>query len=203
MLDSRSHGLEARVFDAVERLLADGHRFDDLGVQRIASEAGVARSTFYVHFRDRSDLLVRLAERVTEPAFTALSRWVDAGTDGVEGLERTLVVVVAAVRAHLPVLHALSEAALRDPAVDELWSSRIDGLAAALQLRLLDERNLGELPSDVDPELLAQNVAWSLERNVARHVRRMRTADPVADARFASGLADATWRSLYGRVAAV
>ncbi|MEU6204148.1 helix-turn-helix domain-containing protein, partial [Micromonospora musae] len=45
--------VEAQILAATERLLGEGESFTELGVQRIAREAGVARSTFYMHFADK------------------------------------------------------------------------------------------------------------------------------------------------------
>jgi AcrR family transcriptional regulator len=41
--------VESRLLGATVRLLAGGESITELGVQRIAAEAGVARSSFYVH----------------------------------------------------------------------------------------------------------------------------------------------------------
>ncbi|MEU6203817.1 helix-turn-helix domain-containing protein, partial [Micromonospora musae] len=49
----RRLSVEAQILAATERLLAEGESFTELGVQRIAREAGVARSTFYMHFADK------------------------------------------------------------------------------------------------------------------------------------------------------
>lgn len=46
-----------RIRDALERLLADGTAYTELGVDRIVAEAGIPRSTFYVYFSDRSEML--------------------------------------------------------------------------------------------------------------------------------------------------
>ena len=40
--------------------------FRDLSVDQIASAAGLSRSAFYTHFRDKSDLLLAAVEEVAE-----------------------------------------------------------------------------------------------------------------------------------------
>src|SRR5262245_25985386 len=59
--EERRAALDERVLAVVERLLAEGLRYTEISVARILQEAGIARSTFYVHFRDKTDLLSRLA----------------------------------------------------------------------------------------------------------------------------------------------
>ncbi|WP_372792169.1 TetR/AcrR family transcriptional regulator, partial [Paraconexibacter sp.] len=53
---SRRAAVEQQVLGAVERLLTDGESFTALPVGRIADEAGMARTTFYGHFPDKSTL---------------------------------------------------------------------------------------------------------------------------------------------------
>ena len=57
---SRRSSAEDQILAATERLLSDGTGFTDLGVQKIADAAGVARSSFYVIFPDKTALLLRL-----------------------------------------------------------------------------------------------------------------------------------------------
>lgn len=46
--------------------------FRDITVQELLLEAGVARSTFYVHFSDKEDLLVAGYESIGEPGTRTL-----------------------------------------------------------------------------------------------------------------------------------
>jgi len=51
----RRAAAESRTLDVVEELLGTGARFTELSVERIASEARLSRSTFYLYFRDKTD----------------------------------------------------------------------------------------------------------------------------------------------------
>lgn len=48
--------------------------FDTITVQDVLDRAGVGRSTFYVHYRDKNDLFMSDAEEFLELSATALSR---------------------------------------------------------------------------------------------------------------------------------
>ena len=53
---------------ATEQLLAEGSSYADLNVERIATAAGISRTAFYFYFRDKRDLLMRLAGDVDRAA---------------------------------------------------------------------------------------------------------------------------------------
>src|SRR6267154_2541563 len=74
--------IEAAVLAATERLLADGASFTELGVQRIITEAGVARSSFYMCFPDKVAVLIRLVGNMKNDLFGIATRWRPTGPDG-------------------------------------------------------------------------------------------------------------------------
>jgi AcrR family transcriptional regulator len=51
--------------------------FDDITVQDVLDGAGVSRSTFYTHYRDKNDLFLSDVEEFFESMATALSRFGD------------------------------------------------------------------------------------------------------------------------------
>ncbi|WP_267617246.1 TetR/AcrR family transcriptional regulator [Gordonia bronchialis] len=58
-----------RVLAAVEQLLADGERFTEIPVQRIAERSGMSRPAFYQYFPDKSDVLIRVADVAAQAFF--------------------------------------------------------------------------------------------------------------------------------------
>ena len=58
--------MEERLLAALERLLQDDANITAVPVERLAREAGISRATFYLHFRDKSDLIERLIYRVEQ-----------------------------------------------------------------------------------------------------------------------------------------
>src|SRR4051812_20626808 len=56
----RRDAMQRRVLEATEQLVCEGVNFTELSVERLAGVAGISRSTFYVHFEDKSDLARRL-----------------------------------------------------------------------------------------------------------------------------------------------
>ncbi|GAB2600109.1 TetR/AcrR family transcriptional regulator [Kribbella endophytica] len=190
----RPASAEADLFAATGRLLADGAKFTELNAQQIAAEAGVARSSFYVHFRDKVDLLIRLAAQLTAPNFDTASAW--RPEDGVEGLTETFVRVVATFRENAAVRRAVSEAAAYDDTVREYWVRELDQFSEFTDRLLRVEQDAGRTATDVDVPSATQIIVLGGERAIVEHVN---TRDATTDATFAAELARIWWHGAYRR----
>ncbi len=202
--DSHRAVVEQEVLEAVERLLAGGESFTSLGVQRIAAEAGMARTTFYGHFRDKSSLLIRLTESATLRLFTVAADWVRDPDSTGDGLQQTLAQLIEEYRKHAPLLRAVSELASYEPAVEEYWRAAIDDFAALLAERMRRDRaahgaSESGLPRGSSERARARTIAtwiaWGTERTIAMHVAAHPT-DSRSDAALAAGIAAATWAAM-------
>ena len=183
----------AQVTTAVERLLADGHGFTTLGVQRIADEAGIARSTFYLYFTDKSALLMQVTETATAELFASARDWVAEAFADRPALERTLRGVIGELRAHAAVYAALVEVAGYDEDVAAFWRSRVAGFAAVLCGRIEEGQRAGTIGAALDPRITADWIAWGSERLIAQHTAIHGASE---DERLARGLAAAIWATL-------
>ena len=74
--DPRVRRTRDRLGDALVELLVQ-KPFEDITVQDVLERAGVSRSTFYTHYRDKNDLFLSDAEDFFEAMATALSRFGD------------------------------------------------------------------------------------------------------------------------------
>jgi len=72
-LDRRIRRTRDRLGDALVALMQE-KPFDDIKVQDVLDRAGVGRSTFYEHFRDKDDLLISDADEFFESMATLLAR---------------------------------------------------------------------------------------------------------------------------------
>jgi AcrR family transcriptional regulator len=188
--------VDRRILDATAALLAGGGGLTPLGVERIAAAAGVSRSTFYVHFRDKTALLVRLADRATAELFATADRfWMEDHSGGPEQLAAVLLAMVRVYRRHEPVLRAVIEVGGYDPTVAAFWRERMDRYADFMREQMETDRRAGLLAPALDARHTAFALVWAVERGVSEHVRR---AAPADDAAFARALGRATWLSLFG-----
>jgi AcrR family transcriptional regulator len=115
----------ARLIEATERLLAAGTPYIGLSVEQLCSEAGVARSTFYVHFRDKGELVTRVAERMLDQLTEAAEAWWVPGTGRADQLEATRRLVGVYAR-HRAVLSALAETAAYDAELRAVQEALVD-----------------------------------------------------------------------------
>jgi TetR/AcrR family transcriptional regulator, ethionamide resistance regulator len=118
--------MEDRMLAATERLLRSGHRFGALSVEQLTREAGVSRAAFYLHFRDKGDLVSRLVDHVTDEMIQSAGTWLsDAATARRADLQKAVAGAVATFKRHHAILEALSETAPQDESVDRLYKALI------------------------------------------------------------------------------
>ncbi|MGP4102786.1 TetR/AcrR family transcriptional regulator [Nonomuraea sp. KM90] len=192
----RPTSAEADILAATQRLLINGANFTELGVQQISTEAGVARSTFYSHFRDKIDLLMRLATELMSSSFDVTSAW--KPSDGVERLEDAFLQVVKVYRKHAAVRRALAEVATYDATVRDFWNAELNQFTNWTITLLRAEQDAGRTPADLDPASATRVIVMGGERALVDHVT---TGDPGSDAAFAREMALTWWYGVYRRPA--
>ncbi|GAA1996670.1 TetR family transcriptional regulator [Microbacterium ulmi] len=190
----RRASAEAEILAATHRLLTAGSSFTELGVQRIADEAGVARSTFYMHFPDKSALLVRLASTTLTTSFGITSAWRPA--DGLEALEAVFTQVVAYYREQSAVLLAIHEVATYDTTVREFWRGQLALFTDSTIAVLREEQAVGDADAAVDADLAGRLVVVGGERAILDHIGLQ---DERRDAAFVRELASTWWYGVYRR----
>jgi AcrR family transcriptional regulator len=193
----RREAVEQRVLTAVEQLLGSGRSFVELSVQEIADAAGVARSTFYVHFADKTALLIRLAETSMADIFAEAETWMTGDhAGGAAELQGVCRRIIADYRAHEPLLRAVGAATAYDPEVFRWWRSRLQAFIDVTAARL--DRAVAE--GTADPALpvapTAAMVVWSIERTVPMTVA---VTPATEDDRLAEALARTAWLAIHGR----
>ena len=180
-----------QILDALRSLLEDGAPVAGLSVERIVSEAGVSRATFYVHFAGKAEVVTALSDADMEPWLAhALPVLADPTADR-EAFAQVIRELVENWRAHAAVSASLVELAEYDPAVREAWHGIVHRLAGELAAHLRRRWAGRDIAADGDPEVMAEVIAWMVERNCHQLVR---SGTPADDDRVAAALAEAIWR---------
>ncbi len=188
----------ARIIAATARLIEEGEKFTDLPVERVLDEAQVSRSTFYVHFPDKSTLLLRVAETTLEQVTGLAASWShNAYALGPDAAVSTMREIISFYRAHAALIRCIAEVAAYDERVRDLWRSRREALAARIADGLHDEQIQGRVAADVDVARTTSYVTLLADSAVLDHVEHGSARD---DADVAAALGRMGWLAYYGRL---
>ncbi len=182
--------VQADVLHATEALLREGASYAELGVERIATRAGISRTAFYFYFRDKRDLLVRLTEDVNRSLMAAAESW----WSGAGEIRGALEEVAALFAGHRALLRAVVEVSTYDEEVARFWRGLVGRFVDASRVRIEAEQRAGRaLPGPADATAFA--LVWMTER--AFHQQAAGDA-PVGDAELLDALTLVWTRAVYG-----
>jgi AcrR family transcriptional regulator len=168
--DQPKQSIEDRLLAAMERLLEQGQRFGELSVEQLAEAAGIARGTFYLHFRDKGELVARLMSQVTEEIIASTGTWMsDADAADTPELRQALVGMVATFKKHQAILAAVNDTAPHDRNVAALYRAMVDRICAQSRVSLDAIRRKGRArPGATDD--VAEVLSWMIVMYCARFV---------------------------------
>ena len=187
-----------RVVEATERLLRAGERFTEIPVERLLTEADVSRSTFYVHFADKSALLVALAERgIGEVMAAGELWWRHDHRLGPADAAATVRELIKVYRRNFAILRTLHEVGSYDDTVRDLWRDRRESYSATLAGRVRREQDEGLVAVEVEVEVTASIVGQMVDSAILDHVAH---GSPRRDRQVAETIARMGWLAYYGRI---
>src|SRR3954469_5728169 len=125
----RRVAVQSDVLRATEELLAEGTSWADLGVERIATTAGISRTAFYFYFRDKRELLLRLTEDVMGDLYLEADRWFSGDGAPEEAIREALGNIAALYEEHNCLLRVIVEVSTYDDEVAQFWRSLIGRFA--------------------------------------------------------------------------
>ncbi|HEV2754258.1 MAG TPA: TetR/AcrR family transcriptional regulator, partial [Actinomycetota bacterium] len=168
--------IEAGVLRATEELLEEGASFAELGIERIATRAGISRTAFYFYFRDKRELLVRLTEEVNAELLAAAETWWSGSGD----LRSALHAIASLYREHGALLRAVVEVSTYDEEIARFWRGLVGRFVDATRERIEGEQPRGAVPAG--PTAFA--LVWMVERAFYQQLvqREPVDADELVDA---------------------
>jgi AcrR family transcriptional regulator len=190
----RRDALERRLLEAAEQLVNEGASFTELSVERLASRAGISRSTFYVHVQDKSELVLRLMRSVIAEVQEASSTWWTTADQAQRAdLRASLEAIVDVYRRHSAAFAIIVETSTYDSAVSAelgtLMQTVIDGTREAIERG----QTAGTM-RPVAPTETAAVLTWMVERAGYQLVRK---ANPTNTPTIINVLTDIIWTTLY------
>jgi len=141
---------EQEILAAAEQLLRE-RPFRDITVENVMSRTGLKRPAFYVQFRDRHDLALRVVEQIGAELFEMTDRWLQ-GDDFRAALEG-----LASVYQRLgPVMRALADAAGADSRVEGAYRFLVEQFIAATAQHIRAEQARGRIRELVDVDQIGR-----------------------------------------------
>ncbi len=154
--------IEERLLAAAERLLTRGNGFGTLSVEQLAIEAGIARGTFYQHFRDKGELVARLLEQLTREIVEGFGIWTqNASTAQREDVREAIRVIFTTFKKHQVIIAAVRDTMATDKNVSEKFSHMVDTmcLSARQAVAAVKKRGLSRPGATSD---VADALTWSM-----------------------------------------
>src|ERR1700733_11562858 len=175
----RREEMERRLLDATERLMRGGASFTELSVDRLSTEAGISRASFYIYFEDKGHLLRRLTGQVFADLAESADRWWSvAGRHDPADVRAATAGTVAAY----------------DPVVGATYGNLLTAITGRLT-RVIEN---GQADGSIRPELPAATTASALTWMVERPCQQILPGAPISyDAELAATLAEIIWATLY------
>jgi TetR/AcrR family transcriptional regulator, ethionamide resistance regulator len=186
--------IEQQLLEATERLMGEGFAFTELSVDRLATEAGISRATFYIYFEDKRQLLLQLTRQVFTELGDAAALWWDfAEQRNPDYARRAIRQIISVYRKHQAVLTAVNELVSYDSVVADNYKVILDGICERGKAALDRAIAAGGAPPARSWET-ACALTWMVERMCNQMVRY---SPPEADDQIAEALTEVAWRTWY------
>lgn len=170
--------------------------FRELSVEEVMADTSLSRSSFYVYFRDRHELLLSIVQEIGGELFEQVAPWLEGPGEPRTEMSRALAGVVRVYAEHGPVMRAISDASTSDPLVETVYHGLVDDFVRAVRARVAERPpdDRARIPDDAGDVVYA--LVWMTERYLSQSLG---SATPrVERERAASTLQDVWVRVLYG-----
>jgi AcrR family transcriptional regulator len=152
---------QAEIISAAEGLLRE-RPFRELTVDEVMRRTGLSRPSFYVYFRDRHDLVLRVVEHLEAELFSESNRWFTG--EGPALAREALKGVVEVYASHAPVLRALADAAADDLDVEAAYTKLVQSFIDVTSDHIEGEIRSGRVQMRLNPREVAKALIWMNER---------------------------------------
>jgi AcrR family transcriptional regulator len=184
---------EREILAAAEAFLRE-RPFRDLTVDEVMARTTLSRPSFYVYFRDRHHLAMRLVEGIGAELFEMSDRWLEGTGDPRDDVRAAIEGIVAVYAEHGLVLGAIADAAGHDSDVEATYRGLIVRFVDASMVRIEQDIARGRIDK-LDARETARALVWMSERYLNEALGRL----PRASADIVVETLWMVWvRTLYG-----
>ena len=181
---------EQEILEAAEAFLR-ARPFRDLTIDEVMDRTGLSRPSFYVYFRDRHHLALRLLEDLAAAVYRDGSAWLEGSGEPLDDMRAAIEGTVSALAQHGSMMRAISDAASEDAAVEHAYRRVVGAFVDAAASRIQRDVEAGRAKVS-DPATLAAALVWMNERYLLQ--------SSVSDRRKATDILTHIWMcAIYGR----
>ncbi len=153
---------QAEIVEAAEALLRE-RPFRELTVDEVMRRTGLSRPSFYVYFKDRHELVLRVVVHLEQELLAVANRWYESLGGGASVLRDALAGIVGVWEEHGAVLRALADAAADDPDVEDMYAALLQRFVDVTAEHIQLEISVGSLPK-IDATEASKALVWMSER---------------------------------------
>jgi len=183
----RREATQGAIVAGMRQLLAEGEPYSTLSIDQIVVAAGVSRATFYLHFTDKKQVMLRVAYEIVEQRFAIGAEALADPQVGREAVDAMVAEMVDRWMAEAHLLDAVLELAAQDPAMRTSWVDAVNEVGA--MFAKLMRAHWDASATFADPETLGQVLAWMFERSAHQLTRDPGQRDAVVHA-----VSEVMWR---------
>jgi AcrR family transcriptional regulator len=183
---------QREIIEAAEGLLRE-RPFRELTVDEVMRRTGLSRPSFYVYFKDRHELVLRVVQHLQHEMLQVANRWYESLGGGPSVLREALDGVVSVYGEHGPVLRALADAAVEDSDVEDAYGALVQNFVDVTGSHIEAEMTAGHI-APLDAGETAKALVWMTERYLYHSFGPVRR---VATNRVVETLAALWTRTLY------
>jgi AcrR family transcriptional regulator len=152
--------------------LAEEGPFRDVTIDEIARAAGLSRSAFYTHFRDKHDLLLTAVDEVADELYRMADRWWNGSGPPAERVRRAIEGVVSVWADQAGVLRVVTEVSTYDDEVRAMWIGIVERFIEATAEHIRAEQDAGLIPRTLEARPTAEVLVWMVERSCYIQIAR-------------------------------
>ena len=153
---------QREIIDAAESLLRE-RPVRERTVDEVLRRTDLSRPSFYVYFRDRHELVLRVVQHIFQNLLAPSNQWLEGDRTGPEELREAIEGVVDVYANHAHVLRALADAAADDPGVEEAYNGLSNTFRDLAARKIESDVAAGRMPP-MDGLQIATALIWMMER---------------------------------------
>jgi len=153
---------EREILEATEDFLRD-RPFRDLTIDEVMDRTGLSRPSFYVYFRDRHHLALRLLEELAKQVYEGSNPWLQGSDEPLDDMRAAIAGTVEALAEHGSMMKAMADAATEDAEVERAYRGVVEEFIDATAARIARDVKSGRA-GPVEPGMLAAALVWMNER---------------------------------------